>query len=807
MANFFNVTSNVSQFGPDDCDINRYKQAGEYAAESKYWACQSKKYHDDTITDVTNMLENAGDQATLVALAQPTGAGKIGVLQGGTIQDAISYITPEMYGPTGRGNESEDTEALLWAISQSPLPIKLDDSKSYNITPNRITHYGPVFIDAGSSEIICDGIAIEIIDGSNSIWKGGIFKSKSIPWTVVYNDDFSIKESGYLGYGRMPYQDDINVDPSYYYQKICCALVFRSSTSNIIDGISISGVRGSYSSIVVAGFKNAEIRDCKIRGGSFSGGIVLLNDCQFPVTSGFGWNGQTSTAYSNPYKWGRGVNNKIINCDVFESRQMGIFATGCDYLTITDCQTYDNSESGVQTGQYSSSYPEESIICKHVNMKGCNSWGNYYDGFDHATVTNGANGPYFNKYLTMVGCESNKNKSTGLFVQGNNVDINNCSFINNGGHGVSIRDSSVVNVLNNRILDNGILSGGYQVVAVGSDFKIKNNIMTFNDSLVDAHLVNLQIGKQDIINFSFIAEDIPFTTYSSPDVVLGIGVITGGIIKTQNGDIVSFSGARSQTYIPQPRAGNTDAKYIASEGGSVSAWRHPYSGAYVRMSADSLSGITNGPMTLSYNWGRNTLNPDGYADNAGLGGTKIGLNPTSFNFSIRAAGSFSEASGMTIGVNTFRPNSDNTTTCGEVRYRFTQFVSSNSTIATCDADHKTDPRNILDSEINAFYEIGKLPWVWQWLHRVAEEGESARLHSGPTVQAAISIMDKHGLDWRKYSTFCYDEWGEQGGRASGHVYSFRKEELLLWIVKATIEKQIFLERRVEILESSMLNQD
>lgn len=78
MADFFNVTSNVSQFGPDDCDINRYKQAGEYALESKQWACLSKQYHDDAVTDVTNILENAGDQETLVALAQPIGATKVG---------------------------------------------------------------------------------------------------------------------------------------------------------------------------------------------------------------------------------------------------------------------------------------------------------------------------------------------------------------------------------------------------------------------------------------------------------------------------------------------------------------------------------------------------------------------------------------------------------------------------------------------------------------------------------------------------------------------------------------------------------
>lgn len=112
MADFFNVTSNVSQFGPDDCDINRYKQAGEYALESKQWACLSKQYHDDAVTDVTNILNNAGDQATLVALAQPTGASKVGTKDGSNVQSTldstIKYITPEMYGAKGDGVSNDD---------------------------------------------------------------------------------------------------------------------------------------------------------------------------------------------------------------------------------------------------------------------------------------------------------------------------------------------------------------------------------------------------------------------------------------------------------------------------------------------------------------------------------------------------------------------------------------------------------------------------------------------------------------------------------------------------------------------------
>ncbi|MFO5481912.1 tail fiber domain-containing protein, partial [Klebsiella pneumoniae] len=151
----------------------------------------------------------------------------------------------------------------------------------------------------------------------------------------------------------------------------------------------------------------------------------------------------------------------------------------------------------------------------------------------------------------------------------------------------------------------------------------------------------------------------------------------------------------------------------------------------------------------------------------------------------------------------------------------------------------------------AYYEIGQLPGVWQWLEKYMVEGDGARLHSGPTVQAAIAVMDKYGLDWREYSAFCYDEWDAQDAiietwddewevnpgtpaeldeegnvvveavpetrtliraagsnviqeaREAGSVYAFRKEELLFWISRATIAKQQDIEKRLAAIEASM----
>ena len=118
--------------------------------------------------------------------------------------------------------------------------------------------------------------------------------------------------------------------------------------------------------------------------------------------------------------------------------------------------------------------------------------------------------------------------------------------------------------------------------------------------------------------------------------------------------------------------------------------------------------------------------------------------------------------------------------------------------------------------------------VWKWLERVQEEGEEARMHSGPTVQAAIAIMEANNLDWTNYSAFCYDQWEEtpevvntweeeldeegnvikeagsevvQEYRPAGDRYSFRREELLWWCHRAMVVQYDKLEARVAALES------
>ncbi|MFX1725028.1 tail fiber domain-containing protein [Stenotrophomonas sp. AS1] len=188
----------------------------------------------------------------------------------------------------------------------------------------------------------------------------------------------------------------------------------------------------------------------------------------------------------------------------------------------------------------------------------------------------------------------------------------------------------------------------------------------------------------------------------------------------------------------------------------------------------------------------------------------------------------------------YRPVVSNVQSLGESSRLWTQVFATNPTISTSDARLKTDPRQLRDAEFKAASAIARLPAVWRWLSRVhgdencEPEGKEARKHFGPTVQAAIAVMEANGLDPFAHSFICYDEWEAlpeqwheweaqeavldddgnvvtpaveagrelvQEAREAGDRYSFRKEELLCFIVRALAQEIDGLSARVAALEA------
>ncbi|BBW85468.1 phage tail fiber protein [Klebsiella pneumoniae] len=757
---------------------------------------------NDTGNPIAVLPESGSAADVMIELAAGDGASHIG---------GLNYVTPEMSGfVTGAGNADADTAAIQWALNQNAKQVVLDSTKTYNIQPGVIRYTGKINVDAGTAKIVCDGVAVDIIDGAGSVWRGGNLISKTIPWAVIYNDDWTIKEQGRLGYGRMPFQDATGIAPEYIYQDICCAIVFRSSDATAQDGLTVTGVRGSYASVIAAGFINTLFDDCVIRGGCNMGVISIINHTRDKVM--FGYVHETSATNLNDFKWARGKNHTITNCTLFEGRAMGLNITGTDGIYVSGCNFIDNAESGVKFGQYTVRDWTDTDICStNINVTDCLGAGQWYDGFDMQNAYGSGSTTYLDQHLTATNCRGIGNRRTGIVGQGGYNRFISCHTERNGSHGLIAKEGRQQLVDKCVSVGNGLVTGGVDLTVIGIG-SIMQNCQAGN-VVSDAHqtyMINHQIGAQaGELYAGNYGKNVNNLVYNSSKVNLDPLVdVTRTLKATATDQVSELRGQKRGTLSLRPVARYVRGGRVDSEAGAMAAWEHPYSGAYLRFYTDDMSQLSSSPFVMSYNHGKNAANPNGYADNAGIGGLKVSYYPTSFRIDVYAAGApTTPAGGASVGAGGISPTIDNQSALGATSLRWTQLYAANSTINTSDANHKTVPVNPSEAEMAAFYEIASLPWAWQWLEKYQIEGDEARLHSGPTVQAAIEVMGKHGLNWTDYSAFCYDSWLEETDSdgniiPAGGVYSFRKEELLLWMLRATVERQKSIEARLSALESN-----
>lgn len=181
-----------------------------------------------------------------------------------------------------------------------------------------------------------------------------------------------------------------------------------------------------------------------------------------------------------------------------------------------------------------------------------------------------------------------------------------------------------------------------------------------------------------------------------------------------------------------------------------------------------------------------------------------------------------------LGNGTWRPVADNTQPLGGASNRWSVVYAGTGTISTSDAREKTEVRPLSAAELAVTRELAKEIGVYKWLASIQEKGNKARDHIGLTVQRVIEIMQSHELDPYGYGFICYDEWEdqfvehsaeyqqvevrdengdiagyEQGDfvaeawtehvQVAGSRYSFRMDELLLFIARGFEERLTALE--------------
>lgn len=172
------------------------------------------------------------------------------------------------------------------------------------------------------------------------------------------------------------------------------------------------------------------------------------------------------------------------------------------------------------------------------------------------------------------------------------------------------------------------------------------------------------------------------------------------------------------------------------------------------------------------------------------------------------AGTSAGTQGLQVTTTTVGPQVTNAMSCGSSGRVWTQVFATNTTISTSDGRLKTEPRQQSDAERKAGSALARLPAIWEWL-------TGDRLHAGPTVQAAMAVMEAHGLDPFAYSFICYDEWeaeaaicDEEGNeltpaRDAGDRYSFRKEELLCFMVSALAAENDLQAAKIEAMDARL----
>lgn len=153
-----------------------------------------------------------------------------------------------------------------------------------------------------------------------------------------------------------------------------------------------------------------------------------------------------------------------------------------------------------------------------------------------------------------------------------------------------------------------------------------------------------------------------------------------------------------------------------------------------------------------------------------------------------------------------RPGADNTQTLGAASFRWSVVYAGTGAINTSDAREKTQVHQLNAAELSAAKQIAREFGTYQFLSAVQEKQDAARMHAGTTVQRVIQIMESFGLDAMRYAFICYDEWDAEHDsdgnetRAAGNRYSFRPDELMMFVARGIAARQDELEARIAALE-------
>lgn len=401
------------------------------------------------------------------------------------INDSVS---PEMFGAVGDGIK-DDSLAMKMCFDSKKKVIFKKNAKY--LWTKKIVVTGAINVDAQNATILCDEVFLEVIDGAGSSWLGGVMNTITQPYIVSYNNNWSVSKLSSPGSGRMPFYDEPNINNEIKNQRIGCCLLFRSSSELIQIGLNVKNLTANNGALIIAGFSEVTVDNCKVKGGSHIACIAIINGSKEPLLWGY------STNDISDYEYGRGRKIIIKNCYLYECANNGLYITGTDDVHVDNCKFIDNGESGIKTGQYVQRWwTTPNRCCSSVDITNCYAAGQYYDGFDLQNAFGSGKKLYKDSFVTSENNISIHNRRAGFISQGGGNKFFNCHAEGNGIHGIMSNQSRSVEMYSCKAINNCIGFDGVELGLCGPDSIMKNCVAINSLSKHNVLLINHTIGTQ-----------------------------------------------------------------------------------------------------------------------------------------------------------------------------------------------------------------------------------------------------------------------------------------------------------------------
>lgn len=254
------------------------------------------------------------------------------------------------------------------------------------------------------------------------------------------------------------------------------------------------GVNGGVSYIEISGFtiegNNANI--------NLTDAINQAGGCEDPTGNPDGFyngNGIASDGRVN----GKNHHLTIRNCTIYDCPGAGISAIHSDYITVENCEVYNNSLYSIYGNSGITFYQlynfDNSSVVRNI-IRNCRVYNNAmlvpWEALCAITDGNG---------IIIDDGRNTQNGSTNGVYTGQTLIENNVVY-ENGGRGIHVFESDHVDILNNTVYANGQsaeINDGEITMIFASDVKVHSNIIYSKDS---AHPLN-KINNATNINYDY----------------------------------------------------------------------------------------------------------------------------------------------------------------------------------------------------------------------------------------------------------------------------------------------------------------